>query len=161
MVSDETIRLRNANFQVQFLQLCFVYGGRSVDHHITSGIVFRKCYKIPNSFLSAQNCYQTVQTKSESTMRRCAVLKRVQEKAKLLLCLVCCKSEVFKHYTLCFLIVDTDRATANFIAVEYKVICICANFARVGIQKMHVFFFWRGERMVHRMITACFVIPLQ
>src|SRR5690606_39286089 len=97
MVSDETIRLRNANFQVQFLQLCFVYGGRSVDHHITSGIVFRKCYKIPNSFLSAQNCYQTVQTKSESTMRRCAVLKRVQKKAKLLLCLVCCKSEVFKH----------------------------------------------------------------
>src|SRR5690606_27928029 len=109
------------NLQTQFLQLCLVYVGRSVDHYITSGIVFRKCYKIPNSFLSAQNRYQTVQTKNESTMRRCAVLKRIQKKAKLLMCLVCCKSEVFKHKTLCFLIVDTDRATANFIAVEYKV----------------------------------------
>ena len=59
--------------------------------------------------------YARVEVKSvcQTTVRRCTVLKRIHQEAKLCLCFFRCKAQNLEHLSLQLCIVDTDRTAAN------------------------------------------------
>src|SRR5690554_5484335 len=102
---------------MQFFQLVIVYRCRGIDHHIATRIVFWEGDKVTNRFLSAKDCDQSIQPKSNSSVRWCAILKSVHQKSELSFCFFRGKTKKFKHLALGVLIVNSDGTTSNFISV--------------------------------------------
>src|SRR5688572_7537324 len=99
------------------MQLLFIYSSWCIQHHIPSRVVFRECYKVTDAFTSTKDSTQTVKAKSNTTMWWRAILKCPQQEAKLVQLLFLCHTQRFKHFLLQFTLVNTYRATPNFIAI--------------------------------------------
>src|SRR5690606_14855573 len=84
----------------KFVELFFVDFRWCVDHHIPARIVFREGDEVANCLLSAENCNQSVESESQSTMRRRSILEGVHQKSELIAGFFLRKSEMPEHELL-------------------------------------------------------------
>ena len=94
-------------------------------------------------------------------MRRCTILEGIHQEAKLSLCLLRCETKDFEHSGLQLSIVNTDRSSTDFHAVDNHIISIGTHSSRVSIQQWNIFFFRMCKRMVHSHQTAFFLTPFE
>ena len=90
-------------------------------------------------------------------MRGYAVFECVDKEAELRIRFFVRKSEHFKHLGLQLGVVNSYRAAARFHAVDYYIISLCANLARVGVDKVEVLEHRRRERVVLGNVSALFL----
>src|SRR5690606_31627188 len=91
----------------------------------------------------------------------CTVFECVQQEAKLLMRFLHREAKCFEHFLLNITLIDPHRTAAYFVAVQYKVICLCTNLQRIFVKVRNIFFTWTCERMVQRYITFRFLVILQ
>ena len=56
---------------------------------------------------------------------------------------------------------DTNRAAAEFHAVDHDVVVLAANFLRVGLEQRDVLGHGRGERMMARIPAVLFPVEAE
>src|SRR5665811_1468134 len=83
-------------------------------------------------------------------MRRRPIRERFKQEAELALRLLGAQPDRVEHALLHFGAVDTDRAAAEFVAVEHDVVCLAQRLARDLMEVVDVFIAWSRERMVDR-----------
>ena len=94
-------------------------------------------------------------------MRRCTEFERIHQEAKLLFSLFRCEAKQFEHLVLQFAVVDTDRATTNFYAIDNHVVGISAHSTWVGVEQWNIFWFRRCEWVVHSIEALVLFAPLK
>ena len=94
-------------------------------------------------------------------MWRYPVLEGLHQEAELLLRLLRCEAELLKHLLLNVGLVDTNRTTAELCTVQNDIVCLRANRALIGIDHREVLLHRHRERMMHRLVTAELVRPLE
>lgn len=77
--------LQRLELNLQFVELFLLYTRRGIDHHISSGIIFRKGNKVAYAVLSAKDSAPTVESKGDTTVRGSSEFKGVHQKSKLIL----------------------------------------------------------------------------
>ncbi len=88
-------------------------------------------------------------------------LERVHKEAELFLRAFRSEAEKLEHGVLKLCVVDSDGTASKLSAVDHYVVGRGAHLAGVGMQERYVLRIWRGERMVHGVVTLCFLVPLE
>ena len=91
-------------------------------------------------------------------MGRYSVLEGVKQEAELLLRRFLSKAEGFEHTVLQVTVVDTQRAAAQFHAVEHDIVGLGTYLAGVGLQILNILVHRSGKGMMHRLVAARFVV---
>ena len=94
-------------------------------------------------------------------MRRNAVFEGGQQESELLLGLLFCKAQHLKHLLLNIILMDTDTAAADLRAVQHDIISLCPHSARIRVDVRKILLLGHGERMMHGLVTAFLLGPLQ
>lgn len=80
---------------------------------------------------------QTVETEGDTTMRRSAVFESIQQETELFFSLLRGKSQTFEHPLLQCCIMDPDRTSPYFHAVDHHVVGIRSHISgRVSIKSI-------------------------
>src|ERR1039458_3931793 len=82
-------------------------------------------------------------------MGRRSIFQCVEQKAEAIHRLLARQAQQFKYLQLKLAAMDTNRAAAEFLAVEHQVVRECASLERRGIEHRKIVGIRRGERMVH------------
>src|SRR5580658_5897539 len=83
-------------------------------------------------------------------MGRRAVLERVEQEAEAIDRLLAREPQQFKYLQLQLAAMDTNRASAEFLAVEHHIVGECARLERRRLEHREIVGMGRGEWMVHR-----------
>ena len=83
-------------------------------------------------------------------MRRSTELERIEEEAELDALLFLGDAEDLEYCLLDFLTVNSHRAAADLIAVDYHVVCVRIDGIRIIEEILRLRNLGHGERMVHR-----------
>ena len=94
-------------------------------------------------------------------MRRRAVLQRVQQEAELLAGFLGADLQRAEHLALHFLAVDTDRAAADFPAVQHHVVGLGEGLARIGFEEVLVAVLGAGERVMGSGVATVFLVVFE
>ena len=94
-------------------------------------------------------------------MRRYTVLEGLHQEAELLLRLLRCEAKLLEHLLLNVSLVDTNRTTAELCTVEDDIVCLRTYGALIGIDHREVLLHRHRERMMHRLVTAELIGPLE
>lgn len=116
--------------QPQFLTLLLINGSGSVQHHIAACIVFREGNEIADGIAATEQGAESVEAECDTSVRRCAVFERTQQKPKFFVGFFLAEAEGIEHAFLNVALENANGAAADFCAIEHEVIRIGFN---VGI----------------------------
>src|SRR5690606_29465458 len=149
-----THRRIRSDLQMQIFQLLVIDRCRSIDHDITSHIVFGKGDKVPYGVSTVHHSAKSVQAKSNSAVGRSAVFKCVHQKTKLFFCFFRSELQQFKILCLEFPVVYPDRSSSDFRSIDDQVVGVCPDGFQhgpvIGSHFGYIGRFWRSKRMMHR-----------
>src|SRR5690606_4585285 len=129
--------------------------------HVPASVVFWKCNNIADAVQSGDDRYEPVEAKSDTTVGWRTVGKCIHQETKLFLCLLRRKPEVLKHQRLQVALVYPNGSATHLYAVDDQIVCIGPHTSGITVQQRNVFRFRSGKWMVHGVVTAVFLIPLQ
>ena len=81
------------------------------------------------------------------------VLESIEHEAEPLLGLIVIDAQSLEYLQLQIIIVNTDTATADLIAIQNQVVTTAANSLRMVSEKTHIFFHWGGKGMMDSEVT--------
>src|SRR5664280_940985 len=105
-------------------------GRRRAGKRVTAGGGLRKSDHVPDGVRTGEPLAEPVQAEGDSAVRRRAVAKRLQQEAELCVGLHPAQSDHVEHPLLHLGPVDTDRAAADLLAVDYPALCPATRLAR-------------------------------
>ena len=94
-------------------------------------------------------------------MRGYAVFEGIQQETETFLGIFLCEAQQFEHFLLNISAVDSDGAAAQFVTVQYDVVCFRTNCTGICIQQFQVFVHRCCKRMVYCHISVFFFVPFQ
>src|SRR5690606_3281876 len=106
----------------KFAKLRDAYFSRSIRQRTTRGLSLGEGDDVANAFGAGHQHHQPIQTEGYSAVRRAPELQRPQQETELLFRLVPGDLEQVEYRGLHCLVVNTDRASAEFRAVQHHVI---------------------------------------
>ena len=106
-------------FQLQskLFQLLRIDSLRCFCHQVRCIFYLRECDHVTDAVLFCHQHNQTVQTVSQSCVRRYSVFECCQKESELLLSLFFRKSKYFEHLALNILIEDSNTSATDFITI--------------------------------------------
>lgn len=109
-------------FNAEDVELGLIHHVWRFAHQIKRTVGCRECDDISDVVRSRQYHDQSFQSDADAAMRRCAVAEGVKEEAESFLRLFHGETDCLEDLFLQVLIMDTDRAGEQLVAVEHKVI---------------------------------------
>src|SRR5262249_25465582 len=135
--------------------------GRPLRSRITPLLRFGERDDFTDRIVTGQHGCQPIETKGDAAHRRRAELEGVEQEAEFRSRLLLADTEEIEDPLLYSLLVDTDRATADLLAIEHEVVRLGQDASRVALEALQVFVPRRGERMVHRLPAALVRVPFE
>src|SRR5690554_1950442 len=117
---------------MQFFQLLFVYRTRRLGHQTGGALGFREGDDVPDGRRTGHQHHQAIQAESQAAVWRATELQSVQQEAKLGASFLFLDTQDAEHRFLHFAVVDTDRTTAQFGAVQHHVVSAGQGIGRIG-----------------------------
>ena len=108
-----------------------------------------------------QDHHQAVQAQRDSAVRRRAVFQRFQQEAEAPLGFFLGEPERGENLRLHVAAMNTNRARAQFHAVQHQVVRLGAAARRIGGQLLEILVMHRSERMMRRVPAILFVVPFE
>ena len=117
------IQLFQIQRNLQLIQLLLRYRRGRAAHHVAAGVVLREGDEVADAVGTAEQGAETVETESQTSVRRCAVLEGTHQEAELLLSLFVGEAKGVEHLVLQGAVVDTDGATTDLHTVPSERVC--------------------------------------
>ena len=151
------------HLNVNVAQLALFRRSGGVAHEVRAAVVFREGDDFTNGFRITDHHDQTVQAQSQAAVWGCSEAEGVQDVPELFASLFFRDAEGLEHGGLQVAFMDSDRAAAEFRAVEYHVVSLGAEVG--GEFSLEQFFFvfldGTGERMMDGRPALFFLIPAE
>ena len=109
-----------------------------------------KCDDVANTVGACHEHNDAVQTERDATVWRASILKRAQQETELLFSLFLADFQKVEYRRLHGPIVNTNRAAADFGAVDHQVIGTRQGGAGIRYESVGIVNRWRRERMMQR-----------
>src|SRR5690606_7922076 len=103
---------------MQLAQLSVAHFTRRLSHHTCCGLSCREGNHFTDRLSAGHQHNQTIQTESQTTVRRCTELQRVEQEAEFFALFFFRNTQRTEYFLLHILIVNTDRATAQFSTIQ-------------------------------------------
>ena len=115
---------------MQFLELFRVDLTGRFGHQIAGLLRFWECDHFANVIQPGKQHHPTIDSQCDSTVRRSAILERVEQETEPIPCGLFVDAQQFKDLLLGFTIVDPDRSPARLAAVDDQVVSLCPTGCR-------------------------------
>ncbi len=146
---------------MQLAQLLLVDFRGRLRQQILGALRLREGDHVADRFGAGHHGDDAVQAEGDAAVRRRAILQRVQQVAELLAGFLGADLQRAEHLALHFLAVDTDRAAADFPAVQHHVVGLGERLAGIGFQEVFVAVLGAGERVVGGGVAAVFLVVFE
>ena len=123
---------------MQLPQLPLLHGVRRMREQTLCTLRLRERDHVADRIGAGHQSHDTIEAKGNATMRRCAILQRLQQKPEFRFGFLFADVERAEHFRLHVLPVDPDRASSNLPAVEDDIVRFRARSARIGGEKVFV-----------------------
>ena len=150
----------SAGLDVELPELLEVDFCRAGGHEVNATVVFREGNDFADAILAGYEHDQPVKAECHATMRRGTKAEGVKQVAEFLSRLVLVNAKGGKHLGLQFTFVDSYRPTTDFVTIEYNVIGLGTDVAKLVtlFKQVDVFFFRAGKWVVYGVPFAGFLI---
>ena len=115
-----------------------------IQHDIATGVVFRERDTVTDRIEAGKQRDPTVQTVSQTTVRRRTIFEGIHQEAETLLCLFFGEAQQLEHLILQLAVVDTDGTATHFDTIDHHVVCIRTDGSRIAVQQRNIFGFGRS-----------------
>ena len=130
--------LRIMNTHMQFGQLRRINLRRRAGQRTGGGGGLGEGDHLADGILASHQRADAVETEGDAAVRRAAVAQRLQQETEAALRIFFRNAQQFEYDLLHFRAVDTDRAAADFGAVEHHVIGPRQGIGRIGLERFGV-----------------------
>src|SRR5690242_9383014 len=145
----------------QFPQLPLRNRRRRLAHQVGPLRGLREWNHFTDGILAGEDHHQTVEAERNPSVRWCAILQGFKQKAEPPFGFVFAESERRKNLRLYVAAMNTDRAGAQFDAIQHQVVGFRAAMGGVAFELVEVVVMDRRERMVSRYPSVILVVPLK
>src|SRR5690554_6378377 len=144
---------------MQFAQLRFVHGAGGVGEQTLCPLGYREGDDIANRFGTRCQRDNAIQAEGQATMRGRAIPQGVEQEAELETRLFFGDAECAEHLFLAVSAVNTHRASDDLPTIRRNVVGFRETGARVAFERVDMFVFVTGKRVMTRApVFGVFVI---
>src|SRR6266853_2541109 len=136
--------LRRAKADMQLAQLLLVDRRRSVGEQVLGALGFGKGDHVAEGFRAGHHGDDAIETEGDTSVRRRAVLQRLEQESELLLRFLRADRKSPEHLGLDLLAVDAHRAPADLRTVHHHVVGLGERRAGIAREQILVAVLGRG-----------------
>lgn len=136
------------NLDFEFGELAISHLGGGTGHEIAPFLSFRESNHVADAVGSREEHDNSIETKGDAEVGRCAILEGFDEKSKFILDVFFGELHNTENLFLELAVVDPLRAATYFIAIEDNIIGEGSHFEGILIKEMNVVGMRSGEGVV-------------